>query len=127
MGYPHYSSGCYEHWNIATICGSMRFYDQMLVVAERLTLEGWLVLMPFVRKGGQMAGANQVLQYDLWRRLARDADTVGDYLDRMHKRKIDLSRKIVVVSDESGYIGDSTRSEIEYARETHKDVEYALV
>ena len=123
MGYPHYSSDCYEHWKVATICGSMRFYPQMLVAAERLTLEGWMVLMPFVRKDKAMDPGN----LDYQTRLAREGSvaSIADFLDAMHKKKIDLSRQIVVVSDGSGYIGDSTRSEIEYAQQHGKSIVYS--
>jgi hypothetical protein len=44
-------------------------------------------------------------------------------LDDMHKRKIDMADEIYVINV-GGYIGDSTRSEIEYARETGKKVRY---
>lgn len=114
MGYPHYSVDCYEHWPTVTICGSMRFYDLMLQVAERLTLEGQIVLMPFVVKRSADGGTAHPPE-------------VAEKLDVLHKRKIDLSRKIVVVSDHTGYFGDSTRSEIEYAERRGKGIvfEYA--
>ena len=44
-------------------------------------------------------------------------------LDDMHKRKIDMADEIFVI-DVDGYIGDSTRSEIEYAKATGKPVRY---
>lgn len=44
-------------------------------------------------------------------------------LDDMHKRKIDLSDMIYVINV-GGYIGESTRSEIEYAICTGKEVRY---
>lgn len=115
MGYPHYNADCYEHWKTVTVCGSMRFFDQMLHVAERWTLEGWIVLMPFVRKDAAMSN---------------DTDHPGNIaskLDALHRTKIDLSRKIVVVSDETGYIGESTCNEIEYAQRTDKGVIYEQV
>lgn len=42
-------------------------------------------------------------------------------LDDMHKRKIDMADGIYVINV-NGYIGSSTRSEIEYARTTGKEV-----
>src|SRR6267154_3540879 len=112
MSYPHYSGDCFKHWPTVTICGSMRFYPQMLKVAERLTLEGRIVLMPFVRKDAFM-----------------EADTnhpgnVAEKLDALHKRKIDLSVGIAVVSDGSGYFGESTASEIAYAATYDKSIIY---
>ena len=44
-------------------------------------------------------------------------------LDDMHKRKIDLSDEVFVVNV-GGYVGESTRSEISYARATGKAVRY---
>lgn len=44
-------------------------------------------------------------------------------LDDMHKRKIDLADEIYVINV-GGYIGSSTKSEIEYARETDKKIRY---
>ncbi|MBP5249163.1 MAG: hypothetical protein J6Z46_04065 [Lachnospiraceae bacterium] len=44
-------------------------------------------------------------------------------LDDIHKRKIDMADSIFVINV-GGYIGDSTRSEIEYAKAHWKKVEY---
>ena len=44
-------------------------------------------------------------------------------LDDMHKAKIDMSDEIFVINVD-GYIGDSTRSEIEYAKRTGKAVRF---
>ncbi len=41
----------------------------------------------------------------------------------MHKRKIDMSDEIFVINVD-GYIGDSTKSEIQYAIDNGKKVEY---
>ncbi len=46
-----------------------------------------------------------------------------EMLDDMHKRKIDMADSIYVINV-GGYIGDSTRSEIEYAKEQNKVIEY---
>ena len=44
-------------------------------------------------------------------------------LDDMHKRKIDMADEIFVINV-GGYIGDSTKSEIEYAINNGKEVIY---
>ena len=44
-------------------------------------------------------------------------------LDNMHKRKIDMADAIYVINV-GGYIGESTRSEIEYALRNGKKVFY---
>ena len=46
-----------------------------------------------------------------------------EMLDDMHKRKIDMADEIFVINV-GGYIGDSTKSEIEYAKEHDKIVRY---
>ncbi|WP_276621819.1 hypothetical protein [Sharpea azabuensis] len=46
-----------------------------------------------------------------------------EMLDDMHKRKIDMADEIFVINV-GGYIGDSTRSEINYAIERGKKVRY---
>lgn len=44
-------------------------------------------------------------------------------LDELHKRKIDLADEILVLNV-GGYIGESTRSEIEYAKRLGKPIRY---
>ena len=46
-----------------------------------------------------------------------------EMLDNMHKRKIDMADAIYVINV-GGYIGESTRSEIEYALRNGKKVYY---
>jgi hypothetical protein len=95
---------------VVTICGSMRFYDRMIKVAERLTAEGVVVLMPFVT----IAAAGQ-------------GDEFKAALDRMHRQKIDMADHIVVVTDpDHPYIGESTNGEIQYAAATGKAITWAL-
>lgn len=48
---------------------------------------------------------------------------VADAMDELHKRKIDLADEIFVVNY-NDYIGDSTRSEIEYACEKLIDIRW---
>ena len=51
------------------------------------------------------------------------SEGVKAMLDDMHKRKIDMADEIFVINA-GGYIGESTRSEIEYALKTGKEVRY---
>lgn len=46
-----------------------------------------------------------------------------EMLDDMHKRKIDMADEIFVINV-GGYIGSSTRSEIDYAVDTGKPGHY---
>ena len=98
-------------YKIITLCGSTRFRDEFIAEQKRLTLEGNIVIS--VGLFGH-AGDNQVWSED-----------TKMMLDDMHKRKIDLSDEIFVINV-SGYIGSSTRSEIEYAIKTGKVVKYLV-
>ena len=46
-----------------------------------------------------------------------------EMLNDMHKRKIDMADEIFVINV-NGYIGESTKSEIAYAENTGKTVNY---
>ena len=50
-------------------------------------------------------------------------DRIKTMLDELHKRKIDLCDQILVLNVD-GYVGESTRSEIEYAQSLGKPVRY---
>ena len=94
---------------VITLCGSTRFKEQFLEAQKRLTLEGRIVIS--VGLFGH-SGDNEV-----W------TEGTKEMLDDMHKRKIDMADGIYVINV-GGYIGSSTRNEIEYARATGKTVEY---
>ena len=44
-------------------------------------------------------------------------------LDEMHKQKIDMSDEIYIINL-GGYIGESTKTEIEYAKTKGKNISY---
>ena len=94
---------------VITLCGSTRFKEQFLEAQKRLTLEGNIVIS--VGLFGH-SGDNEV-----W------TPGTKEMLDDMHKRKIDMADGIFVINVD-GYIGESTRSEIEYAKKTGKTVKY---
>lgn len=94
---------------VITLCGSTRFKEQFLEVQKRLTLEGNIVIS--VGLFGH-SGDNEV-----W------TDGTKEMLDDMHKRKIDMADAIFVINV-GGYIGSSTRSEIDYALKNGKEVMY---
>ena len=103
-------------YKIITLCGSTRFKDAFLEEQKRLTLEGNIVIS--VGLFGH-SGDNEV-----WESMDEGTLTATkEMLDDMHKRKIDLSDEIFVINV-GGYIGESTRSEIEYAKRTGKAVRY---
>ncbi|MBR5961082.1 MAG: hypothetical protein IKZ98_08800 [Clostridia bacterium] len=96
-------------YKVITLCGSTRFKDEFMEAQKQLTLEGNIVIS--VGMFGH-AGDNEV-----W------TEGTKEMLDDMHKRKIDMADEIFVINV-GGYIGESTRSEIEYAKKTGKNVRY---
>lgn len=105
-----------DNYPVVTLCGSTRFKEEFLTVQKRLTLKGKIVLSVglFGHSGDE----------EVWDGM--DEGTMGKtkaMLDDMHKRKIDMADSISVINV-GGYIGESTRSEIEYAKEHGKGVEY---
>ena len=55
--------------------------------------------------------------------LKNSKEGTKEMLDDMHKRKIDMADEIFVINV-NGYIGESTKSEIEYAKLHGKKVNY---
>ena len=103
---------------VITLCGSTRFKDDFYEVQKRLTLEGNIVIS--VGLFGHWGDS------EVWDGM--DEGTLSktkEMLDDMHKRKIDMADGIYVINV-GGYIGDSTRSEIEYAEANGKFVKYLV-
>lgn len=98
-----------KQYKVVTLCGSTRFKDAFLQAQKRLTLEGCIVIS--VGLFGH-AGDDEV-----W--------TAGtkEMLDDMHKQKILMADEIFVINPD-GYIGASTRSEIEFATAHNIRVRY---
>lgn len=94
---------------VITLCGSTRFKDQFIEAQKRLTLDGNIVISVglFGHSGDD----------EVW------TEGTKEMLDKMHKRKIDMADAIYVINV-GGYIGESTRSEIEYAIRNGKEVRY---
>jgi len=99
---------------IVCLCGSTRFMEAFHEVGWQLTLENKIVLSVGVCKhtdvngghGGEMLGPE-----------------VADQLDELHLRKIDLADRVWVLNVD-GYIGESTRREIQYAEMSGKPITY---
>ena len=96
-------------YKVITLCGSTKFKDEFFREQKRLTLEGNIVIS--VGLFGH-SGDNEV-----W------TDDTKIMLDDMHKRKIDMADEIFVIN-KNGYIGESTKSEIEYAKLKGKKISY---
>lgn len=103
-------------YKVITLCGSTKFKDAFMKAQKELTLEGNIVIS--VGLFGH-SGDNEV-----WEGMDEDTLTKTKImLDDMHKRKIDMADEIYVINVD-GYIGDSTKSEIEYAKEHNKNIRY---
>ena len=103
-------------YKVVTLCGSTRFKEAFLEAQKQLTLKGCIVLSVglFGHSGDD----------EVWEGRGEDAVTrTKEMLDDMHKRKIDMADEIFVVNV-GGYIGSSTRSEIEYAAANGKPIHY---
>lgn len=94
---------------IITLCGSTKFKSDFIKVQKELTLKGYVVIS--VGLFGH-SGDNEV-----W------TEGTKQMLDDMHKYKIDLADEIFVIN-KNGYIGESTKSEIEYAKSKGKKINY---
>ena len=105
-----------KNYKVITLCGSTRFKDEFLKVQKELTLKGNIVIS--VGLFGH-SGDNEV-----WENMDEGTLTkTKEMLDDMHKRKIDMADEIFVINV-NGYIGESTKSEIEYAKSNGKKVNY---
>ena len=103
------SESMVRSYKVTTLCGSTRYKDAFMEVQKRLTLQGNIVISVglFGHSGDD----------EVW------TEGTKEMLDDMHKRKIDMADEIFVINVD-GYIGSSTRSEIEYATATGKTVNY---
>ncbi|MFJ9478801.1 hypothetical protein ACIRRI_27910 [Streptomyces mirabilis] len=98
---------------VVVLCGSTRYWEQLHEANLYETAAGRIVLAP---------GCNLKEPHPLWADPAQ-ADRLKQVLNDLHLRKIDLADEILVVNP-GGYIGDSTRSEIDYARKLGKPIRY---
>lgn len=93
---------------IITLCGSTKFKNQFEQVNAFLTLQGNIVI--------SLAFFEQSEGFEI-------TEEQAVLLANLHFRKIDISDGIFVI-DVNGYIGDSTRKEIEYAEKAGKSIRY---
>lgn len=91
---------------IITICGSTRFKETMMKVAEDLTMMGHIVLMPNVFHHSDKVELS-------------DEEKIR--LDNLHREKINMSDAIFVVNVDN-YIGKSTYGEIDWAGRMKKEI-----
>lgn len=97
---------------IVTLCGSTQFVDLFNEWRQRFTLRGMIVLSIEIV-------TTQTADKD----PQRAEPQVKKMLDLLHFEKIKMSDFIFVINY-NGYIGYSTRREIDYALELGKPIEY---
>ncbi|WP_208738281.1 hypothetical protein [Oceanidesulfovibrio marinus] len=98
----------YRPCPVICMCGSTRFKQAWIDVKRILGCAG-----------------NIVIGVDLWghHEHVYPDEQFKTFLDDLHKRKIDLADEVFVL-DIDGYVGESTRSEIEYAKMIGRPVRY---
>ncbi|WP_442601032.1 hypothetical protein [Paenibacillus sp. KN14-4R] len=94
--------------SVITLCGSTKFKDQFEQANAFLTLQGNIVI--------SVAFFEQSDGFEI-------TEEQAELLGNLHFRKIDISDEIFVI-DVDGYIGNSTKREIQYAKEKGKAVHY---
>ncbi len=100
---------------VVVLCGSTRFFDEFQEANYRLTMDGAIVLsVGFYPHATAEHGHGEGVGHDSAQKVA---------LDELHKRKIDMADEVHVLNV-GGYIGESTRSEIEYAEAAGKPITY---
>lgn len=92
-----------------TVCGSLKFYKEMMEITERMELDGNCMLVPIYNPS----------------KSSKDNFTKEGalMLEKMHREKIKMADAILVVNV-NNYIGSSTRAEIEYAKFLNKEIIY---
>jgi len=99
---------------IVCLCGSTRYWKTFRDVGLDLTMAGIIVLSIGIAAPDSMVLAHPD---------SEQGKAQKEMLDALHKRKIDLAHEILVLNVD-GYIGSSTRSEIEYAISCNKPVKW---
>lgn len=92
---------------VITLCGSLKYQSEMMIVAENLSLKGNCVLTPVYLT----SDASNLTKSEL--KNLKDA----------HLKRIELSDTIYVVNKDK-YIGNSTKKEIDYAKSLNKEIIY---
>lgn len=97
-----------EKFKTITLCGSTKFKNEFYQAFQKLTSEGYIVLMP-----GIFSKHDNI-------KLTEDEIKMFHY---MHMQRIDMSDAIYIINKD-GYIGASTLEEIEYAKSNNKEILY---
>ena len=99
---------------IVCFCGSTRFFNEFMIERWKLEKQGIITLGINILPSGYFKESDC---------HGAEQEGVKEILDELHKRKIDISDEVFVINVE-GYIGSSTRSEIDYALTIGKPIKY---
>ena len=88
---------------IITLCGSLKLQKEMMIVAEKMALEGDCILTPVYPTIDNLKRSEEQLQK----------------LKEEHFKRIELSDAILVINV-NNYIENSTSLEIQYAKDLGK-------
>ncbi len=92
---------------VITVCGSLKFQNEIMEVAEKLNKTGVCVLTPVYPYNKEL----KLIDIDI------------DNMKKAHLKRIELADSIFVVNV-NGYVGESTKKEIEFAKEKGKEIIY---
>jgi len=106
-----------EKPEVVTLCGSTRFFHEFQRANFEQTMLGRIVLSV-----GFYAGSPEQMAFEHGEGVGITAEQKAA-LDELHKRKIDISDRVLVLNV-GGYIGESTASEIAYARARGVPIDY---
>ena len=95
------------NYKIVTICGSMKFRNEMMMISEKLELEQRYVVI-------QCIYGDSSKEYN---------ESEMEILSKLHFEKIKISDAIYVINV-NGYIGEATKKEIEFAKSLNKEILY---
>jgi hypothetical protein len=100
---------------IVCLCGSTRFSKAFQEANLTETMDGKIVLS---------IGCDMRSDHDIFGHLSADELTeIKCKLDELHMRKIDLADEVLILNV-GGYIGESTRRELNYALAQGKTVRF---
>lgn len=106
---------------IVCLCGSTRFKDEFVAANLRETLAGKIVLS---------IGCDMRTDAEIFGMLSPDQETwpeetkdIKKRLDELHFRKIELADEVLILN-KNGYIGYSTRNELNHAKRLGKVIRY---
>ena len=103
---------------IITLCGSSRFPEAFHLANAHFSMLGHVVISL-----GLFGHADQPVGSRFLTSDGNEDTTAKQALDKLHFKKINLADMIYVINV-GGYVGSSTKREVEFARQNSKPVRY---